>query len=98
VVVQTSAEQLESERRRNDELRDRLAEEQTKRAVGVNELKHAGTRTAAQQMLQILGGAFVGWGLSELKTTNVGWVFVVLGTVMAAVGCLPTIRLPWSKL
>lgn len=95
--VRDNAQQLECERERNDTLRDTLAKEQQDHAVTKNELKHAGTRTAAQQMLQVLGGVFAGYGLSELKTTRFGWALVAIGAAMVVVGCLPTISLLWWK-
>jgi len=96
-LFRETAEQLERERERNDALRDALAKTQQDHAVTKNELKHAGTRTAAQQMLQILGGVFAGYGLSELNTTWFGVAPTVIGAAMVVVGCLPTIMTRWWR-
>jgi len=60
------AQQLERERARTDALQDRLANEQQGHAVTKNELKHAVLERCTANVAG-LGGAFVGYGLSELK-------------------------------
>jgi hypothetical protein len=96
--LERERERTERERERADDLQHRFGQEQQDHAVTKNDLKHAGERTAAQQMLQIVGSAFIGFGLSELITTWWGASYLVIGTAMATVGSLPIIMLlPWLR-
>lgn len=95
--LRDNSQRLEQAIRRGDEFQERFARERGTHDVTRNDLKHASTRTAGQTLLQILGGGFFAWGLSEIGK---GWgsaAFIGIGLAMVIVGCLPIITIPWAR-
>ena len=96
-LLRDQRECLERRAREQLEWQETLGRERQEHAVTKTNLRHAGTRTAGQTVLQILGGGFFGWGLSQIGTSWFGLAYLVIALVMIGIGCLPLITIPWWR-
>jgi F0F1-type ATP synthase assembly protein I len=96
-LTREQRECLERLNREQREAQDKLAREERDHAVTKTNLTNAGTRTAAQMLLQILGGAVFGWGLSEMSKTWAALLYLVIAVVLIAIGCMPIVTIPWWR-
>jgi hypothetical protein len=93
-------EQRESQERLAREkldCKENLGREQQAHAVTKRDLTHASTRTTGQTLLQLLGGGFFAWGLTEIGKSWAAAVYIGIGLVMIVIGCLPIITIPWWR-
>jgi hypothetical protein len=96
-LLREQREGLERLTREQLAAQERLGREQQEHAVTKERLQHAGTRTAGQTLLQILGGGFLGWGLSVIDTSWSGAAYIGIALVMITLGCLPVLTIPWWR-
>jgi hypothetical protein len=96
-LLREQRECLERLARERLECQEKLAREQQDHAVTKTNLTHAGTRTAGQILLQILGGGFFGWGVSAIDKSWAGLAYIVIALVMIGIGSLPILTIPWWR-
>ncbi len=80
-----------------DKLRSDLQAEKIAHARTEERLKNAQQQTGAHVLLQLLGAISLTYGLTELETGSLAWVFIAIGLGMILYGCWPFVSARWWR-